>query len=171
MKYWELGLQHMNFEGLTIQPVTSSNILYVFFIMLVVCFLSVKILAARRASIVSLPILAKQWIDNWDVNSLKTENLSVWTVESPSPKTESGTQQALSKYLLNKLMTCSQIDQSCLSLIDSMLSNQYNNHLWGKKKDICISEKLDTRRIFSLGGNSLFMTVNHDVKWLIYQEN
>ena len=50
----------MNFEGLTIQPVTSSNILYIFFIMLVVCFLSVKILAARRASIVSLPILAKQ---------------------------------------------------------------------------------------------------------------
>ena len=30
----------------------------------------------------------------------------------------------------------SQIDQSCLSFIDSVLSNQYNNHLWGKKKDI-----------------------------------
>ena len=76
MKYWELGLWHMNFEGLTIQPVTSSNILYVFFIMLVVCVFSVKILAARRAN-VSLPILAKQWIDNWNVNSLKTENSSV----------------------------------------------------------------------------------------------
>ena len=38
----------MNFEGLTIQPVTSSNILYVFFIMLVVCFLSVKILAVQE---------------------------------------------------------------------------------------------------------------------------
>ena len=59
----------------------------------------------------------------------------------------------------------SQIDQSCLSLIDSMLSNQYDNHLRGKKREICISENLDTRRIFSLGGNSLFMTVNHDMKW------